>query len=63
MRLEEKCGEVMQDIVGGLEEVDATNQAIITRLNALIREHDEATGSFGAARKPLFPKLPPCLEI
>jgi hypothetical protein len=63
MRLEEKCGEVTQEIVGTLEEVDAANQAVITNLNAIIREHDEATAAFRAARKPLFSKLPQCLEV
>jgi hypothetical protein len=63
MRLEEKCGELTQDIIGGLEEVDAVNQAILANLNAIIREHDETTAAFRAARKPLFPKLPACLEV
>jgi hypothetical protein len=63
VRLEEKCGEVTQDIVGTLEEVDAANRAVIANLNAIIREHDEATAVFRAARKPLFSKLPQCLEV
>jgi len=63
MRLEEKCGEVTQDIVGVLEEVDAANQAAIANLNAIIQEHDETTATFRAAAKPLFSKLSQCLEV
>jgi hypothetical protein len=63
MRLEEKCGEVTQDIVGTLEEVDAANQAVIANLNTIILGHDEAAAAFRAARKPLFSKPPKCLEV
>lgn len=62
MKLEEKCGEATQQIIGGLEELQVANKSVINNLKSIIREHDEVTAVTKAARKPLFPKLPMCLE-
>ncbi|KIM28786.1 hypothetical protein M408DRAFT_133210 [Serendipita vermifera MAFF 305830] len=62
MKLEEKCGEVTQQIIGDLAELQVANDAIVNNLRGIIQEHDEVTAATKAARKPLFPKLPACLE-